>query len=286
MSITDKPAIRILAKTLGDILIFLRPKKARQLSKNRITLIHMNKNTLSTQERLMRYSLVKKLDKIQDYNTIAELNRNFWINNDATIHFLETKDFFETIFLTKFTFIFDILKKKLQTQSEEFTTLVEIGTGNGDVLNYLSSSFPKINRFVGIDLSFDQIKINKKKFNKNKKLEFVASDAFDWVKEHGQSNTIFVSSNGVLEYFKQERLESFLKEINRLGSTIFIAMEPNRVEHDLETNVNTLLYGDEPSFSHNYPKLFKSAGFNLWHFSQDSSWAGVGNTQTFIIAKN
>ena len=120
----------------------------------------------------------------------------------------------KTDFLPNCTFIFDILKKELSNQSEEFNTLVEIGTGNGDVLNYLSSEFPKINRFVGVDLSLDQIEINNKKFNNNKRLEFVAADTFDWVKEHGQGYTIFVTSRGVLEYFLEARLQEFLNEIN------------------------------------------------------------------------
>ena len=45
-----------LQHSLGDVLVFLRPNKARQLSENRITLIHKNKKNLSIQERLMRYS--------------------------------------------------------------------------------------------------------------------------------------------------------------------------------------------------------------------------------------
>lgn len=281
----DSNIIRELAKTLGNVLVFLRPKKARQLSENRIILVHKNKKNMSIPERLMRYALVQKLEKINDHNTIAELNRNFWVNKKATKLFLETENKFENEFLPNCAFMFDLLKKELSNQSEEFNTVVEIGTGNGDVLNYLSSEFPQINRFVGIDLNLDQVEINNKKFSMNKKLEFVASDAFDWVKEHGQENTIFVSSDGVLEYFLEQDLQEFLNEINQLGKTIFIAMEPNGADHNFETNPDTQLYGNEPSFSHNYPKLFKNANFNLWHFSQ-KPWFEGGGVKTFIGAKN
>ena len=230
--------------------------------------VHKNKNNMSIPERLMRASLVRKLEKIQDYNTIAEMHQKFWTSKNATKLFLETEVAFENDFLSNDTFIFDLLKKELSNQSEEFNILVEIGIGNGDVLNYLSSEFPKINRFIGIDLSLDQIEINKKKFNNNKRLDFVSSDAFDWVKEYGQSNTIFVTSRGVLEYFLETRLQAFLNEINRLGKIFFIAIEPNGGGHNFETNPNSELYGNEPSFSHNYPKLFKNAGFSIWHYSQ------------------
>jgi len=274
-----------LAETIGDILVFLQPKKAFRLSENRITLIHKNKRHLNIFERLMRYSLVQKLEKIDDHEAIAEQNRNFWTNNKATELFLETEDTFNTDFLPNCTFIFDLLKKELSNQSEEFNTLVEIGTGNGDVLDYLSLEFPHITCFVGIDLSQHQIEINNKKFEKNQRLEFVTADAVDWVKEHGHGNTIFVSSRGVLEYFLEQHLQEFLIQINLLGKIIFIAIEPNGADHDFETQPNTQLYGNEPSFSHNYTRLFKNAGFSLWHFSQ-KPWFEGGNTQTFIGAKN
>ncbi|MFT6729233.1 MAG: hypothetical protein ACJA1H_000543 [Glaciecola sp.] len=284
-TISNSTIIRVFAQTLGDILVFLMPKKARQLSENRITLIHKNKNNLNILERLMRYALVQKLEKIEDHDTIAEANRNFWTNNKAIELFTETEETFKTDFLPHCNFIFEILKKELSNQSEQFDTIVEIGTGNGDVLNYLSAEFPQINRFVGIDLSQDQTELNNIKFQENKKLEFVALDAYDWVKENGQPNTIFVSSRGVLEYFLEQRLQDFLNEINQLGKTFFVAIEPNDVDHDFDTQPETQLYGNEPSFSHNYRHLFKNAGFTLWHFSQ-KPWFNGGNTQTFIGAKN
>ena len=277
--------VKKIARLLGDVLIILLPKKARQLSENRITLIHKNKAKLNIVERLMRYALVQKLEKIEDHNTIAEKNREFWVKNDAIELFKEREDTFKTDFLPNCTFLFDMLKKELSNQSEQFHTIVEIGTGNGDVLNYLSIEFPQINRFVGIDLSPDQIDLNKIRFKENKKLEFVARDAVDWVKENGQSNTIFVSSRGVLEYFLEQGLQDFLNDINQLGKIFFVAIEPNAADHDFKTQPKTQLYGHEPSFSHNYPHLFKSAGFGFWHSSQ-VPFLDSGSTRTFIGAKN
>ena len=274
-----------LTNTLGNALVALRPEKARQLSENRIALVHRNKNNLSLSERLMRAALMKKLEKIQDYDTIAEQNREFWIKHNATELFSELEDTFATDFIPHCTFIFELLKKELSNAPEEYHTIVEIGTGNGDVLNYLSSEFPKIDRFIGIDLSRDQIELNKVKFNDHKNLEFVAADAYDWVKEFGQPNTIYVTSRGVLEYFLEPRLQDLFNTINGLGKSFFIAIEPNGADHNFETNPNSQLYGHEPSFSHNYPKLFKNAGFNVWHFSQ-KVWFKASDMQTFIGAKN
>jgi hypothetical protein len=283
MTIKSK-MIRKLASIFGDILLILRPKKARRLAESRVTLVHKKKKYLSVQERLMRYALMQKLEIIEDHKRIAELNKNYWTNIPVEA-FKELGDGFITDFLPNCTFIFKLLKKELSNHTEEFNLLVEIGTGNGNVLNYLSSEFPQINNFIGIDLSSAQIEINRKKYSSNKKLDFVSSDAFEWVKEHGQCNTIFVTSRGVLEYFEQYRLQEFLNKINQLGKIIFVAIEPNGKDHNLEKTTDSELYGFEPSFSHNYPKLFKKAGFSLWHFTQ-KPWSNGGNTQTFIGAKN
>lgn len=272
-----------LTETLGNALVYLKPEKARQLSENRITLVFKDQSKMSFQERLMRGALVQRLEKIEDYDKIAETNRNFWIS-DAPALFLETENLFEKHFLPNCTFIFDLLKKELSNQTEDFNTIIEIGTGNGSVLNYLSSEFPEIDRFVGIDLSPEQTEINRRKYIDNKKLEFVASDAFDWIKAHGQSNSIFVTRD-TLEYFLEPRLQEFFNEVHQLGNIIFISIEPNGSNHDFETQPNSQLYGNEPSFSHNYPKLFKNAGFKILHFSRRPCF-GVENAQTFVSAKS
>lgn len=276
---------QIITGTVGNALVFLQPEKARNLSENRIALVHMNKNNLSLSERLIRATLMRNNKKIKDYGAIAEQNREFWVNHKATELFSELEDTFNTDFLPHCTFIFDLLKKELSNESVEYNTLVEIGTGNGDVLNYLSKEFPQINKFIGIDLSKDQIEINKSRFDKNQRLEFVAGDAYDWIVDHGQANTIFVTSRGVLEYFLEPRLQDMLKHINQLGKTMFIAIEPNGADHNFETQPDSQLYGHEPSFSHNYPKLFKNAGFRIWHFSQ-KVWFKASDLQTFIGVKN
>jgi hypothetical protein len=277
--------VRSVAEGLGNLLVKLNPEKAEKLSENRITLVHMNKNNLSLTERLMRFALVQKLEAIDDHDKIAELNRKFWEDKKATELFEHTENKFETDFLPNCAFIFEQLKKLISKQPEKFKNFVEIGTGNGDVLHYLSIQFPNFDRFVGIDLSSHQIELNLKKFKNKPTLEFVAADAFDWIKNNGKGNTIFVTYSGVLEYFIEKRLQEFLKNINALGKVIFIAIEPNGADHDFNNNPSSQIYGNEPSFSHNYPHLFKNAGFNLWHFSQ-KSYAQAGSVQTIIGAKN
>lgn len=271
--------IEILASTLGNILVLLHPKKARQMSEKGMTVVF----NLSLSERLMRRAILKNLEKKEDYDTLAEFHQNFWAQKGSDF-FATPNNSFENIFLPECSFIFKILKEEILNHSEKFNTLVEIGTGNGKVLEYLSSEFPDIKHFVGVDLNAVQIDINNKRYHKNKRLDFIASDGFDWVKRNGRGNTIFVTQGGVLEYFTKERLQTFLEEINILGKIIFIAIEPNDIKHNFETTPNSQPYGHERSFSHNYPKLFKDTGFKVWHFSQ-KPWPGLeGTNNTFIGA--
>jgi len=271
--------IEILASTYGRIMVLLQPEKARQLTEKGMTIVLNGK--LSLTERLMRRAILKNIEKKKDYDALAEFHHNYW-SNQGDSFFSEIEDRFEKSFLPDCAFIFDRLKEELQKEAEAYNTLVEIGTGNGKVLEYLNSEFPEIEKFIGIDLSQKQIENNKKQYQQNTKLEFAASDGFEWIKEHGCGNTVFVTNGGVLEYFTEERLLAFLKAINKLGKIYFVAIEPNDIEHNFETNPNSQTYGSEHSFSHNYPELFKNAGFNLWHFSQQS-WPGCAGINKTII---
>ena len=170
--------VGILASTYGKILVLLQPEKARQLLEKGMT-IGFN---LSLSERLMRRAMLKSIAKKEDYDTLDEFNQNYWYKQGSDF-FAATNNTFKNNFLPDCVFIFERLKEELSKESEPYNTLVEIGTGNGKVLEYLSSEFPKIERFVGIDLSQDQIEINKKQYKQNYKLEFVASDGFEWVKK-------------------------------------------------------------------------------------------------------
>ena len=92
-----------------------------------------------------------------------------------------------------------------------------------------------------------------------------------WIKENGTNNMIIFTSGGVLEYFTEQRLQEFFSYLNKLGTSIFIAIEPIGANIDFSKNPNSQPYGVERSFSHDYARLFKNAGFNLWHESKAPS---------------
>ena len=250
---------------IGNFLIAIYPKRASKLSREGMTISWNNK--LSIKDRLIRNTLLKKAEKGGDFDTLAEFHRNYWVER-GTEHFSNVDNALHGFFRPKCEFLFDHLKKLLKGEPNNFKVMVEIGTGNGDVLDYLSTKFTEIDRFVGIDLSPDQIERNRLHYAENPKLEFIASDGFEWIKENGAEEMIFFTSGGVLEYFTQKRLQEVLEYVNHLGPAIFVAIEPIGTGIDFTENPNSQAYGPERSFSHNYVKLFAEAGFTIWHESQ------------------
>ena len=88
-----------------------------------------------------------------------------------------------------------------------------------------------------------------------------------------------------LAYEELSRLSNFLSYLRGLEKIIFVAIEPIGIDHDFDVNPHTQLYGIERSFSHNYPKLFKEAGFNLWHESK-AKFINHNYCFSFIGAEN
>ena len=274
--------VGFLTNTVGSLLVTLRPQKVKQLSEKGLTLV-LGDN-LSLSERLMRRAILKKIEKNEDHDQLAQLHKTYWAKQGD--HFVNnTEDNLKNIHLPAYKDTLDVLKNEISNAPMAFEKLVEIGTGNGSVLNYLSSNYPDIKDFIGIDLSEEQTKINQINYKDNSKLKFIGGDVLDWLENQQQGNFVFLTFRGVLEYFTQQQLITFFKKLNALGNIIFYAIEPTDSEHNYETNPNSKVYGVEGSFSHNYEKLFKDTRFNVW-YSDAKSESGHPYIIKIVGAKN
>ncbi|REE25488.1 methyltransferase family protein [Winogradskyella pacifica] len=274
--------VGFLTNTVGSLLVTLRPQKVKQLSEKGLTLV-LGDN-LSLSERLMRRAILKKIEKNEDHDQLAQLHKTYWAKQGD--HFVNnTEDNLKNIHLPAYKDTLDVLKNEISNAPMAFEKLVEIGTGNGSVLNYLSSNYPDIKDFIGIDLSEEQTKINQINYKDNSKLKFIGGDVLDWLENQQQGNFVFLTFRGVLEYFTQQQLIVFFKKLNALGNIIFYAIEPTDSEHNYETNQNSKVYGVEGSFSHNYEKLFKDTGFNVW-YSDAKSESGHPYIIKIVGSKN
>jgi hypothetical protein len=273
---------KFLKMIVGQILIVIMPKKVAALCGEGMT-IDMG---LATRDRLIRYAILEKAKKKKDFEALSNLHQDYWLNKGEE-YFSSgfNNNILENFFIPKCSFLFDLLQEQLKVESVQYNTLVEIGTGDGKILEHLSKKFSQINKFVGIDLCAAQIEANKKVFNKNSNLEFVASDGFEWIKKNGHDHMIIVTFRGVLEYFTQSKLQALFNELNNKRKIIFLAIEPTGVNHDFFKNSDSEIYGSENSFSHNYEQVFRNSGFNLWHHSK-KLYANADCYINFIGAKN
>lgn len=271
----------LIKNIIGNVLLILFPKKAVRLEKRGLTIIDPKFNII---ERQMRYTILKKAESKNNFDKLSKIHKDYWVNQGIDV--FSWNNSFTANFLPNCTFLLDIVKEKFYENEIQFDTLVEIGTGNGDVLHYLETNFPKIDKFIGIDLSTEQIKINQEKYKENLRLEFVNSDAIEWVKKEGRKNTIFMTSNGVLEYFTEQQLRGFVEYTNGLGQVLFVVIEPTVVNHNFEKNPNSIIYGIEKSFSHHYEKIFQDYGFKIFHHSKKILHSSSGNEMNYILAGN
>ena len=194
-----------LKLSIGKILVSLLPADAKRLQQEGMTLIV--KDNLTHKERLMRIALLDRLEKEKNFDHLSSLHKNYWRNRGGE-YFEITDNNFETIFLPDCSFIIDELIDQLG-KNHTYDRFIEIGTGNGDVLSYCSTKVSEIEEFIGIDLSPDQIQLNKQK-RAQQNLKFIAADAAQWIPKHGRSNTIYLTSRGVLEYFTEADLLQLL----------------------------------------------------------------------------
>ena len=274
--------VDLLTDTVGKMLVFLRPKKVNELVRKGITIVW--DDNLTTTERLMRRFMLKNMEKNKDHDALAKLHQTFWAEQgDDFVN--RTENNLENKLLPGYKSILEVLENQISKESIKFKQLVEIGTGNGCVLEYLSIRIPEIDKLIGIDLSKGQTDRNSSNYKDNAKLEFVGGNVLDWIEDQDQGDMVFLTFRGVLEYFTQNQLINFFEKLNNTGNIIFYIIEPTDSSHNYDVEPDSKVYGVEGSFSHNYKKLFEDAGFKIWHADQkEESWHS--NVMTIFGAKN
>jgi len=142
---------------------------------------------------------------------------------------------------------------------QRFTTLCEIGTGNGIFAVYLANRFPQLQSIVGLDLSAAQIEQNRDAY-RGTAVEFQSGEALDWIERDGRPGTVIVAC-GTLECLTQAELEQLLRRIHdKLHPAVVALVEPINI--DLETVQMSQPRG-AMTFSHNYPMLVARNGFEV-----------------------
>ena len=255
---SSAPFRKRLAFNVGEVLAGLLSERSKAVEFGRRV------GSMQLIDRIVRNGLRSRAIRQGDHVRLRNMHRAFWQT--------EAQDFGES---HAFRFREQFLDGDVETfdhvghlfESATINNVYEIGCGNGQVLNYLADHFPKAKQLVGIDIDESLIQHNQEHF-KEERIQFVRADALNWLSDHAQHNSLFVTNGGVLEYFLQDELEQFFSMVSQIQPTAIALIETIGTDHDLSRELATWVYGRELSFSHNYPWLLRENGFEIRHQSE------------------
>ena len=192
------------------------------------------------------------------------LHQDFW-SGQGGAEFSDNCDHrFQDLFLTQQATDFRRLVEIWRENPRE--RIVEFGCNSGLLLNHLTTHLDQVQSSIGIEINSDQVRRNQQSDQFDPRVNFLHADGGQWLLKHGHANTLYVSNGGVLEYFTRERLDEMLTHIStRLKPATFFSVEPIAADHDWQKSNDSVPFGDELSFSHNYTHLFESNGFKIQH---------------------
>jgi SAM-dependent methyltransferase len=266
---------RNVKRALGRALLLVRPDIERR--------ILSGGEVRSSTERLAVAGLIARHSAAGTLDKLAHLHSGYWAGADAVAYHGTNEDRFHSRFLKLHYEIVDALEEVVS--GGRIHTLCEIGCGSGQVIDHLAKRLPTLKRLVGIDLSASQIAINEKRY-RDSRLGFVAADGAQWLQQHSAPGFCFLTYGGVLEYFPQELVQRMFATLARRGPACFALVEPTDPAHDLDREMNSRIWGEEFTFSHNYAGLLADAGFHIrWRRELVTGYrwqmvvATVGDTQ-------
>ena len=246
-----------LQENVGVALLPMMPKRSQEIAGHQFSFTLTE--SYSWIDKCLRAGLARTALKEKGESGLVEYHNKLWLGEQGKVYHETQRHQFEEVFLKHFLFVADQLEEWL-SHHPEFDTVCEIGTGSGQLLDYLSRRFPQLNHLIGIDLTAETIAENAKKYS-DPRMEFVSADAKVWVADQARPNTIYISFRGVLEYFPQQELEQFFASIPH--PALFIAIEPVARDHDLAHQADSIQFRGDYTFSHNYPYLFAKAGYKV-----------------------
>ena len=243
-----------IKQILANLAVRVFPRRAAAIEQN------ISDADAILLDRLIRFGLIQKT---YGHNDISDLHHRVWAGAQGENFAKKFSDRFESWFISSHKSIVDELGNLLAKYPGQYKNLYEIGCGDGQVVNYLSTRLKKIDQFVGIDINERVISSNRKSY-KSPKLSFVCGNAKNWIAQNGLPGSIFFSNGGVLEYFSEKEIIDLLSKIVvDLRPSLFAIVEPLAADFNLESEKSSRPFGIEWSFTHNYPKMFAESGFTI-----------------------
>ncbi len=145
----------------------------------------------------------------------------------------------------------DIFKKN------EIQTVVEIGTGNGDVVAHLAKEYNE-KKFIGIDFNTG----TAKKKHDLKNLNFISDYALDYFLKFKDTKIDLVFASSTFIFFLPKEMEKYLKAFSEKCKFVIISDPTWNGVHKKKLIKNTY-HLEEGVFFHNHKYYFETFNFNI-----------------------
>lgn len=262
MSLPNVMRFGKVASRLGETILPLFPKRAASLRAGQLS-----PNPTFFEDMLVA-GLVRNHTRRGTLDQLTPLHDWFWSNAPAVQFHEFAERRFERWFLANHVAIVPAIRAALEADGVAFTAFCEVGCGSGRVLQYMMQAFPEISRFIGIDLSAEQVTRNRSRYI-GQRMEFEAADGPTWIDRNAQPGWVYLTCAGVFEYVSRPKLLALLTTLaSRLQPSLFGMVESLSDDYDLENDRESVPYGAENVFSHNYVEILRQAGFDILHRSE------------------
>lgn len=153
------------------------------------------------------------------------------------------------------------LLERTITEEKKSRIIVEIGTGNGDVLAYLAVKYPQ-HTYIGIDFSIKNAQAKHSLQN----LKFIKGYALDMLQNKSiQGDIVFTSSTAVV--FTPKELKAYLIGYKKCGFSQIILNEPTWAGNVQLNNDKVMSkYMEYGSWYHNWCGYLREAGYDIKNF--------------------
>jgi len=225
--------------------------------------------------RLKQWILHARLERARLRGDSAAVGRAlaaYWQGDTGDFFYDRYRERFQTWFLGPHQVIVDQLARL--SARRPYARLIEIGCGDGRVLDHCARRLPRIPAFLGLDINPTIIARNRQDHAGNPRLAFEAGEAMAWLPARMGEGTVLMTYGGVMEYFPPADLAQVFALLARPRQAAVALVAPVDPAHDLAADPVSHVFGQENSFSHPHRHMLETAGFTI-EFEQEMPLGGV-----------
>ncbi len=251
----------ILSKVFFNFLVHRIPDTLSYKLSNTVT------GPESFYEQVICNVLVKKLQMSDGEitNLIDEQIYDFWESESGlNWHSKTNNDDYQSEFKEQAIYTIEKIAKLTKSHRIKSLCLIDISTGNGNFLNFLTKEVDVETKAIGFDINNTIIEQNKQT-DDFKHIEFkhgLVQEHAEYILNLSRDNSICFFSRKSLTFYNNKQFNELLTLLNELKTkAYFFLIETNNFNYKKNNETD---YRDLPNFyAHNYPLIFKKNNWEL-----------------------